>query len=199
MNKWSGLFYKAAILLIGVNLFAYQAFTQQFQTVTITGNLGNNNSNDFAEKCGYSLLESKVEKEMGYFGSKSFFESWIDQKIETTKNQPQILSRTNEDVRLIPVVVHVIHNGQGIGSGTNVPLTQIEAQIRILNEDFRRLNADANLTPDEFLPVAGDSNIEFVLAKQDPLGLPTNGIVRTQGPKASYSPDDATLIGQLSQ
>ena len=199
MNKWSGFFYKATILLIGVNLFAYQAFTQQFQTVTITGNLGTNNSNDQTEKCGYSILESKLEKEMGYFGSKSFFESWIDQKIETTKNQPQILSRTNEEVRLIPVVVHVIHNGQGIGSGTNVPLTQIEAQIRILNEDFRRLNADANLTPAEFLPVAGDSNIEFVLAKQDPLGLPTNGIVRTQGPKASYSPDDATLIGQLSQ
>jgi len=38
-----------------------------------------------------------------------------------------------------------------------------------------------------------------VLAKQDPNGLPTTGIVRKQGPKTIYGPEDATLIGQTSQ
>jgi hypothetical protein len=47
--------------------------------------------------------------------------------------------------------------------------------------------------------VAADANIEFVLAKQDPNGLPTNGIVRKQGPKTIYGPEDATIIGQTSQ
>lgn len=151
------------------------------------------------EKCGQMILESQLEKEMGFFGSKPFFENWIDQKIEESRYQPQILSRINQEPRLIAVVVHVIHSGQAIGTGSNIPRSQIDAQIRILNEDYRRQNADANLTPSEFLPVAADSNIEFVLAKQDPQGLPTDGIVRVQGFKTSYSPVDATMIGQLSQ
>ncbi|HAZ24066.1 MAG TPA: Pregnancy-associated plasma protein-A, partial [Algoriphagus sp.] len=120
-------------------------------------------------------------------------------KIEAQRNQPLSIARTQEEIRLIPVVVHVIHNGTPIGQGANVPLSQIESQIRTLNEDFRRLNPDANRTPAEFLPVAADSKIEFVLAKQDPNGLPTNGIVRIQGPKTSYAPQDAAQIGQLSQ
>lgn len=198
MNKWSG-FFKAAALFLGVIFFVSEAYTQQFQIGTVAGNPNNNNTHDHSEKCGHTILESKLEKEMGYFGSKSFFESWIDQKIEAAKNQSQILFKTKEAVRLIPVVVHVINNGEPIGTGTNIPLTQIEAQIKILNEDFRRLNSDTTNTPSEFLPVAGDANIEFILAKQDPSGLPTNGIVRIEGLKTSYSPDDATLIGQLSQ
>jgi len=137
---------------------------------------------------------------MGYFGSKSFFENWIDDKIELRKQQPQILSRLNAAPRLIPVVVHVIHNGQPVGQGTNIPTSQIIEQIRVLNEDFNRLNQDASRTPEEFLPVAGAANIQFVLAKQDPSGLPTDGILRVQGPKTSYDPElDATLISQQSR
>lgn len=199
MDKWSGLLNKALLLFLGVNIFVNQGDAQEFKTSAVNGILGNTTHQDHSEKCGHTILEAKLEKEMGYFGSKPFFESWIDQKIEATKGQPQILARTAETVRVIPVVVHVIHNGQSIGSGANIPVSQIEAQIRSLNEDFRRLNLDANRTPAEFLSVAGDSHIEFVLAKQDPSGLPTTGIIRVQGSKATYTPDDATLIGQTSQ
>lgn len=199
MNKRFGFLKKTIFLFLGLVIFFSEADAQQFQTVNVTGNLSNTTTHDHNEKCGHGILEAKLEKEMGYFGSKTFFESWIEGKIDIVKSQPQILAKINEEVRLIPVVVHVIHNGQDIGNGTNIPLSQIEEQIRILNEDFRRLNADASLTPAEFLPAAGDSNIEFVLAKQDPSGLPTDGIVRVQGTKTSYSPDDATIIGQLSQ
>jgi hypothetical protein len=139
-----------------------------------------------------------MEKELGVFGSKSFFEDWMTRKIESSRSMPQV-AKILEGPRLIPVVVHIVHTGTPVGVGTNIPDSQILEQIRILNEDFRRKNADANLTPAQFLPVAADSNIEFVLAKQDPSGLPTSGIVRIQGPKTIYSPDDATLIGQLSQ
>src|SRR5690606_17093704 len=126
-------------------------------------------------------------------------EGWIDQKIAARRRNPQI-ARTQADQRLIPVVVHVIHNGTALGAAANIPDAQILEQIRILNEDFRRLNPDASETPEEFLPVAADANVEFVLAKQDPNGLPTTGIVRVQGTKTSYDPNtDAVLISQLSQ
>jgi hypothetical protein len=107
--------------------------------------------------------------------------------------------KVQAEPRVIPVVVHVLHNGTAVGVDANISDAQILSQIRVLNEDFRRKNADAIRTPEEFLPVAADANIEFVLAKQDPNGLPTNGIVRKQGPKTIYAPEDATLIGQTSQ
>ncbi|MFN3997440.1 hypothetical protein [Algoriphagus sp.] len=78
----------------------------------------------------------------------------------------------------IPVVVHVLHNGEPIGNGLNISLAQIESQIEVLNEDFRRLNTDAANTPAEFLPVAADTEIEFYLACIDPDGNPSDGVIR---------------------
>jgi hypothetical protein len=150
------------------------------------------------EKCGHVLLELQQEKELGVFGSKPFFEDWITKKIVEKNSKSQIM-KVQAEPRVIPVVVHVIHNGTSIGVEANISDAQILQQIRVLNEDFRRKNADAIRTPAEFLPVAADANIEFVLAKQDPNGLPTNGIVRKQGPKTIYGPEDATLLGQTSQ
>jgi hypothetical protein len=200
MKKGLRFYLKATLLLIGGIFALSPSFSQQFNLIDVTGQIGINNNHAHNGKCAHSFLEAKQEKELGYFGSKQYFENWVDQKIEERKSRPQIFAKTNADVRLIPIVVHIIHNGQPEGVGTNVPESQILEQIRILNEDFRRLNEDAANTPSEFLPVAADSNIEFVLAKQDPNGLPTDGVVRIQGPKNNYNPDtDATLIGQLSQ
>lgn len=198
MKKGLRFYQKASLLFIGAIFTLSPLFSQQFTVVDITGQLNGNHAHN--GKCAHTFLEAKQEKELGYFGTKEYFENWIDQKIETRNSNPQLSAKTNADPRLIPVVVHVIHNGTGLGQGSNVPLSQINEQIRILNEDFRRLNADAANTPTQFLPVAADANIEFVLAKQDPNGLPTDGIVRIQGPKSSYNPEtDATIIGQTSQ
>lgn len=200
MKQGLRFFHNASVLLLGaIFVLSTPIFAQQFTVVDITNKAAKSPDHSHSEKCGHGILEAQIEKEMGYFGSKPFFESWIDQKIEARRNTPQILSKTSQGPRLIPVVVHVIHSGQAEGISVNIPSSQIEAQIKILNEDYRRLNSDASLTPAEFLPVAADSNIEFILAKQDPSGLPTNGIVRVLGTKATYSPDDATLIGQISQ
>ncbi|UZD23228.1 M43 family zinc metalloprotease [Algoriphagus halophytocola] len=194
MKKSLRFFGKVNMLLLGAIFTFSQSFAQQFQFSTSANQAQHNHD----EKCAHVILEKKLEQEMGYFGSKPFFESWIDDKIEARKSKPAILARTNEDPMLIPVVVHVIHSGEAEGQGTNIPTAQILEQIRILNEDFQRLNADAANTPSEFLPVAGSTNIEFILAKQDPSGLPTNGITRTQGPKASYNPNtDVTVIAQV--
>ncbi|HSF54682.1 MAG TPA: M43 family zinc metalloprotease [Algoriphagus sp.] len=198
MKKGFRLF--SFILLVkGLLFLSLGSYGQKITPLDASQTFGASSSHSHTDKCAHTLIQSKIEKEMGYFGSEGFFEDWINQKIETRRLSPQI-ARVQAEPRLIPVVVHVIHTGSAVGSGANIPDSQISEQIRILNEDFRRLNADANRTPAEFLPVAADANIEFVLAKQDPNGLPTNGIVRVQGTKTSYDPNtDATLIGQLSQ
>ena len=179
-------------------IFSLTAFGQGITLQEFSSGGSSHQGAGHNEKCGHTFLEIQQEKELGVFGSKPFFEDWITKKIVEKNSKPQIM-KVQAEPRVIPVVVHVLHNGTAVGVEANISDAQILSQIRVLNEDFRRKNADAIRTPAEFLPVAADANIEFVLAKQDPNGLPTTGIVRKQGPKTIYGPEDATLIGQTSQ
>lgn len=74
----------------------------------------------------------------------------------------------------LPVIVHVIHNGEAVGAtnGTNISQAQIQSQIDVLNEDYQQLNADGSLVPTVFQPVRGNAMLQFVTAKVDPSGNP---------------------------
>ncbi len=86
-------------------------------------------------------------------------------------------SRQMMDIVTIPVHVIIVHPpGQAVGTGVNFPMDHIQSQIDVLNEDFRRLNADASNTPDVF--DAADSEIEFCLAVVDENGNDTDGVTR---------------------
>jgi hypothetical protein len=85
----------------------------------------------------------------------------------------------------IPIVVHVIHNGEAIGTGTNISNAQIQSQIDVLNEDFRRQNIDILNVPAAFRGVSADPLIQFCLAQQKPDGTITNGITRNLQPTQS--------------
>lgn len=74
----------------------------------------------------------------------------------------------------IPVVVHVVY----YNSTQNISDAQIATQIQVLNDDFRRLNADASNTPGVWQGIAADCEVQFCMAQQDPSGAATNGIVR---------------------
>ncbi|MEQ9467356.1 MAG: M43 family zinc metalloprotease [Ekhidna sp.] len=111
------------------------------------------------------------------------FENWLSTKIAQRRQQTHQPLAT---LYQIPVVVHIFHKGEPVGTGVNLSEERIKAQIDTLTADFRRQNADAVNTPAAFLPVAADVEVEFVLAKQDPAGNPTNGIVRLQGSRNSY-------------
>src|SRR5688500_4622211 len=65
------------------------------------------------------------------------------QEIESHTNQiiaNRLIQGDNEvnAVINIPVVVHVLYNT----TAQNISTTQIQSQIDVLNEDFRKLNAD---------------------------------------------------------
>ena len=128
------------------------------------------------------------------------FEKWMTaKKLERLQRTLRTQGTTqNEPILTIPVVVHVIHRGEPIGQETNIPFEQIESQIITLNEDFRRLNPDRNETLPVFQDVAADTRIEFVLARQSPEGLPTNGITRTEGNQTNYSINSASTLSNLS-
>ncbi|HHS95738.1 MAG TPA: zinc metalloprotease, partial [Phaeodactylibacter sp.] len=91
-------------------------------------------------------------------------------------------ARVVDGIITIPVVVHVVWNT----AAENISDEQIQSQITILTEDFRRLNSDANNN----WPQAADAEIEFCLAGSDPNGNTTNGITRTQTSVTSFSTND---------
>lgn len=84
-------------------------------------------------------------------------------------------SPKGDQLYVIPVVFHVVH----YYGPENLSKEQLEDQIRILNLDFRKLNADTSYIIDEFKNIATDSRIEFRLAKLDPWGNCTDGVTRT--------------------
>ncbi len=88
-----------------------------------------------------------------------------------------------EDIIQIPVVFHVVWNQEY----QNLHDSVIFSQLDVLNEDYRRLNADASLTRTEFLDVAADAEIEFFLAEVDPDGNPTNGIDRVESAVSGFA------------
>lgn len=135
----------------------------------------------YAQQRCATVEYQKLNREAGkVFETDEEFEKALAEKIKARKKK-QSQNLTSGIPYRIPVVVHVIHNGEAEGVGRNISDAQIISQLEVLNKDFNRLNADAGSTPAEFLGVAGNLNIEFVLAKQDPDGQPTDGIVRVDG------------------
>ena len=90
------------------------------------------------------------------------------------------------DIITIPVVVHVVHSTPL----QNISEAQIHSQIAVLNQDFRRMNADTVNTPAIFRTIAADSRIEFCLATQTPDGIMTNGITRTATNQSNFNTND---------
>lgn len=95
----------------------------------------------------------------------------------------------------IPVVVHVIHFGEAIGTGRNISNAQINSQISVLNADFRRLNGDISAIPAAFRGTSADPLIEFCLAQQDEFGNPTTGILRyiSTNPQVTVNDMDVSI------
>ncbi len=110
-----------------------------------------------------------LEEHPNMMGSESFRQQ-LNSKIQELANSPQ-----RRVVVEIPLVVHVLHNGEPIGTGANISDAQVLSQITVMNEDFRRMIG----TPGYNTHADGaDVEVEFVMAQRTPDGCPTNGINR---------------------
>lgn len=113
------------------------------------------------------------------------FEEWLQPLIR--EQQKSNAAQRTSTVFNIPVVFHVIHIGTNVGIGYNISDAQINSQIAVLNEDFRKLNADTANTPGVFQGVAADCEVNFCLAQTDPNGNPTTGIERINRNTAGWT------------
>jgi hypothetical protein len=119
-------------------------------------------SHTHSDKCGFDLLHrQKMEEDAEY-----------RRLTEEFNQMPMVSTSARSGVYKVPIVVHILHRGEAVGTGTNISEEQVRAGIKNLNEQWRKIAG-----------TVGDGNgvdmeIEFVLAVRNPSGGCTNGIVR---------------------
>ena len=123
------------------------------------------------ERCGTEEITEKMkELNLQYAIEREKVNHQTEQWIEKNQNY------TPKTIITIPVVVHVVWKTLT----QNISDAQVQSQIDVLNNDYRRLNIDQINTPNIWQGIAADCEIEFCLASIDPNGQPTNGINRVQ-------------------
>ena len=150
-------------------------------------------SSIIAQVCGtyQGLLEEQVQK------YPAFYQGLESLNADLAANHKSALSKmrhfkTENSKKIIPVVVHVIHDGV---SG-NIPLSDIQNALDALNKNINgqseklleMYQGQYPKTPDVFAARRGVANLEFRLARLTPVhsdcdtctAKPTNGVLRVQ-------------------
>lgn len=127
-----------------------------------------------SEKCAaMSVYNNSVSKDPSILEKAKQIENQIQGYINSKSNKVQAGT-----ILTIPVVIHIINNGEEIGEGPNITDEQAISLITILNREYRLQNTDALDDSHPFFDAQADCEIEFCLVNNDPDGNPTSGIVR---------------------
>ena len=135
--------------------------------------------------CGTPVADSLRRASHPELGTREDFEAWMWRK----RQEPRLQTR---EVITIPVIVHVVHSGENIGIGNNISFAQIQSQIDVLNEDFRRTPGTPGFNNH---PDGADTEIEFCLATIDPNGIPLIevGVERINGNDKGWNAPPYTM------
>lgn len=138
-------------------------------------------------RCATNEYENLLRETYPNRATSQEFEEWLAPKIEEAKKNRE--HSTGKVVVTVPVVIHIISNGDAIGTNENITDAQALSQITVLNQDFRKMLGTPGYNTD---PVGADIEIEFCLAQRKPDGTATNGIDRVTRSAASYATMNAT-------
>ena len=177
---------KLLILLFAVGAISSTHAQNKKSAPTAFGkkvNASNINPNNGFVRCVTTEYEKFLQDNDPKRLSDAQFEAWLAPIVAQYKSGNASYSQSG-GIITIPVVVHVIHNGQPVGTAPNITDSQVESQITVMNNDYRRL---ANTPGFNSNPVGADVMIQFALAKVDPNGNPTNGINRVNLCQPSWS------------
>lgn len=137
-----------------------------------------------AQPCGTSEANSRWLTEDSSF--RKSLERYEQKILQYKKAQEAGTPSTEASVvYTIPVVVHVIHLGEPIGTGTNLSDAVIQQAIVGINKRFRNQIGNGST----------DMEVEFCLAKIDPNGATTTGINRVNGSGVSMYASGGISVG----
>ncbi len=116
---------------------------------------------------------------LNYESAQAQFEIQYQQAIQNLKTQ----KASAGVIYTIPVVFHIMGTGHQ-GSVTDAVFTNL---ITYLNNDFAKTGNDVASISPTFSSLYVDAEIRFALAKKDPLGNCTNGIIRHTADSKTWS------------
>lgn len=155
--------------------------------------------------CALTVLAQDEFQDPGYYNcgihdaTESFFLQYPEERkiaqlaaaeLEDFTRNYQTSPLRNDDLIIIPVVFHIVHNY----GPENISDAQVLSAIETLNADFRAQTPGVNSVVSEFQSRVADMKIEFRLARKDPDGNCTNGIVRTVHPGTSGAGENLKTI-----
>jgi hypothetical protein len=184
---------RTAVLLCFIS--TYFSFGQQ--TIIVKKDLNQRKSKNGFIRCATTENEEKMQTKNPNRMSNSQFENWIAPIIAKQK-QANINNKTALSIYTIPVVIHIIHNGDPINTssshtGENISDAQAISQIKVLNEDFRKIAGTPGFGNTGY-KLGVDCLINFVLAKQDPYGVLTTGIEHINLDKEEWTDDEIDVL-----
>lgn len=103
---------------------------------------------------------------------------------QSDENEIQNLNNKAAAVQYtIPVVFHILH----MGGSENIPDADVHYAMSFINKDYEATNTDANNVAAPFQSLYINSDVKFMLAKKDPNGNCTSGIVRHVDARTSWT------------
>lgn len=148
-------------------------------TAFFIGNFAIAQVDEFAEPCGHRELMDQLERQYPGFKKQMDIDylKLVNSDFPDVNRRKKIVRDTiyyEDTIYTVPVVFHVLYSS----AAQNINDSLLINQIEVLNRDFRRNNFDTVNTRSFFKSRAGDARIQFELAKIDPNGNVTTGIVR---------------------
>lgn len=181
------------LLVLMAFVLSQNTYAQATKTVRNDIKPENINPNNGLIRCATTEYEELLRKQDPKRFTKEEFDAFIMPYVEQYLNTPANASQSGGIV-YIPVVVHVIHNGDAYGVNENIRDEQVQSQITVMTQDYRRMAGTPGFNTNA---VGADVQIEFVLAKVDPNGNPTNGINRVNLCRDNYNAGDFNAIQDL--
>jgi hypothetical protein len=135
---------RSITFLICILIFAIQFVNAQ--------HTHDHNSSDEIVRCGFTSTNP------GVMENASDFERWMNDK------KAHLDSRDGEEVINIPVIFHILHQGQAIGTGYNLSEAQINAQIDQVNNDLRKMSGTSGFNS---FAEGADTKIQLAAAIYD--------------------------------
>lgn len=159
-------------------IFTFKIATLSFITTSILLNA------QITQPCGQEHVLSN------WFSKHSEMKPKYEESVKRIKESIKFNKNSNQDKILsepitIPVVFHILH----LGGSENISNEQIYDQIRILNRDYQKQNEDTTNVVTAFQNNIANVGFKFVLAKIDPDGHCTNGIIRHLTSKTFWNAD----------
>lgn len=131
------------------------------------------------------LLKAHPEILLQEQAAEAQMKEWITQYRKTHT------AKSNQGKIVIPLVFHILNEG----GSENISDAQVMDEVRIMNRDYNKQNADTSEAVGDFPYIIADMGVTWRLANIDPNGNCTNGIDRITTDQTNIGDDYSKLNG----